>query len=247
MLGLGSSKKVANAIEEIRNWALVQVPAKIQKENLTEEQYLNDCRLVLNIMVIQTLIGAEFDKAGKDGRNKIKFNRPMPTQQQVAEIVEIMNQYISTVEDPFLEVTTVEDEDDMSIDGMIDSVEKIDKINKKKMVDAIFGYNGQQAIVKMLIDPIDIIRIDLMGKDLRKKCMINRTLIIGGITLFVAGAGAGAFYLINKNNKDDSNIDVEGSIDPDTMIDIDPDQVPDIDPDTMADIDPDQVPVVTMD
>ena len=237
-----SKTSVKNMIEEIRNWALKAVPEKISKEGLTEQKYFNDCRLVLNIMVIQALTGAEYDpaKVGKDGKYKVSFNGALPTTSEIAEIAEILDTYIANVEDNFLSLASVDIDDDMSIDdtpaaGRETTINPIEKINKKNLTNSIFGYDGQQAICKMLIDSADVIRIAALGEELRKKRNRNRMLIIGGITLLVAGAAGAGYYFYNKNHDDaDSSND----------IDVNPDVIPMDDPEVSID---DETPVVEID
>ena len=234
-----SKAEVKDMINEIKNWALKAVPEKIAKENLTEQKYFNDCRLVLNIMVIQALTGAEYDpsKVGKDGKYKVSFNGALPTTSEVAEIAEIIDAYIETVEDNFLSSVSTSP-DDMSINAIPDgspSIKLNNKVNKKNLTNIIFGYDGQQAICKMLIDSADVIRIAALGEELRKKRNRNRILIIGGITLLVAaGAGAG-YYFYNKNHNDNDAIDTDA--------DVNVDEIPD-DPDVRID---DETPIVEID
>ena len=107
-----SNKKMENQISEIRNWATQGIPALIaSKPGLDVKGYFQEGRLCLNLLLIETLIGAEITAdTGKNAKGdyKIKFNRRLPTATELAEISEIVAKFIKDVEKPFLDQFTTQ-------------------------------------------------------------------------------------------------------------------------------------------
>lgn len=246
---MSKNNKSQELLNEIRAFALEKIPAKISAgEIASETEYYRECRLPLNVMLTEFGAAVEFEQPkDANGRCKIKSTHSLPTNKQLAEACEIIDKYIIDTESDIIDsfVQLSKDEDDMAIpaagnlESVVDvNIESIDKINNKKMINYVFGYDGQPAICKMLLDSTDLVKIAAIGEDLRKKRNRDRALIIGGIVLAVAGLTGAGIYLYNKNHEsnDVPAVDVdEDVVDVDTDVDTNEDVV---------DIDVDEAPIV---
>lgn len=230
------SKFVQEQVKEIERLTTIVIPDIIKVESADQADNYNDARMQLNKVIIQACIGGEF-KQNKKGNNSIAFTKKLPSVKELAEIVNMMDVFMKTTELPYLkEMTTISDnEDDIEIPSEIEygpvgsGIIEIENINSKKLRNYIFGKDGNEAIMKYILNTSDIIQLVSIGKDLRKKRNRNMMLMIGGIALVVTGGVAFAVY---KNNKSKDGCDGIDDID-----------VGDVDVDDI-DADIDEAPVV---
>lgn len=237
------SKFVEGCIKDIKRMTKTEIPELINNVELGAAMY-EEYRMELNRAIIQACIGGEFTQNSK-GENKIKFNKSLPTTNELAEIISLMDVYVKTVEIPYLNsIDYVGDDDydeDMSIPNSLEiasagsGIINIDKVNNKKVTNYIFGKNGYDPIMKYMLNASDIMKIAAIGVDLRKKTNRNTMIIIGGISIAVA---AGIGYALYKYNSDKNDIDK-------SMNDVDLDDS-EIELDEV-DIDLDDAPVVSLD
>lgn len=239
------SKNIEKRIGEVRDMALMQIPAILGTNPVNPEDFRNK-RIDMNIAVIQILIGADFDRP-KDGKEwKVKFCHKLPSRAELAQIVQIMDVFAKTVEAPFMVAlansSSVKDGEDMGIPpkesdiiNAVSGLPRIEKINSKKMKSYIFGYDDHEAMAKLMLNAADCMEIAAMGEDLRKKTNRNRMFIVGGIALLITGGTVAAVCIRNKK-KDGDIIDMD-----DMDVDIDGDDSIDVG------IDDDDAPVVTID
>lgn len=226
-------------IEEI---ATKEIPELLRTSSNPDDYKM--LRLKLNMEVIQVLIGGTFiENKGKKGPTwKIKLNS-MPAEWEKSQVINIMDRFVREVEDPYMNKLRNPHEfaDDMEIPtptGFGQMINKIDRINAKKLRNHIFGYEGAEAISTIMLNAGDCMAISALGNDLRKKRQRNM-MVIGGVTLLVTGAViTGMVY--TRNHKDDEK--PSNDIDD---IDID-DSVVDMD-DLSTSIDEDDVPMVSID
>lgn len=247
---MSKKKIVRERINNISTIATKTIPAIVNAETVDCQAY-NDARLDLNNNLIQVLIGGDFVQAKKGQEEyNIKFCHALPNCQELAEILQIMDVFTKTVEIPFMEELTADDDaNDMDIPPKKinlsyafagSGISKIENITSKNLKNYIFGYDGKNALREIMLSSIDCIQIAAMGEDLRKKTNRNKMLIIGGIALVVTGGIATAMYVNKKRSDNDDVIDSEV----DDIMDIDEIGVDDV---TGVEIDSDDTPVVTID
>ena len=247
---MSRNNKSQELLNEIRSFALDKIPAMINAGEITSETaYYKECRLPLNVMMTEFGAAVEFEQAkDANGKCKIKSTHARPTNKQLAEGCEIIDRYIADTESAIIDsFVQLSEDDDMvipaagNLESVVDiNIESIDKINNKKMINYVFGYDGQPAICKMLLDSTDLIKIAAMGEDLRKKRNRDRALIIGGVVLAVAGLTGTGIYLYNKKHAENNvpALDVDEDI-----VDVDVDTDEDI-VDVDVDVDTDEAPIV---
>ena len=232
------SKYTQKRIEEITTLTTIDIPNAI-KNGIGLDEYFSKYRITLNLTLIQALIGCEFvAPKKKDGDYKVKCNHKLPDMDEISKIASIMNNYVTTVEEPFLKENafdTIDDEDDdISLPPVpVSSIPELEKINQKKINEYIFGDVG---LSRMVITGMDVIELAAVGRKIKKVKNRNMMLLIGGIALLLAGGGIAAACIANSK-KDNDDI-----VDPDN-IDIDPDNI-DIDPDNIGE---DDIPSVEFD
>lgn len=205
------------ALVEIRKFALEEIP-DILDEIETEQDYQARCRIPLNILIIEYCFGAECKKPKKDGgKCDMKYNHKRPSSEQVAELTKIVDEFVKEVEDPFLAGLVPED-DDMAIPSKDDyAVPTLEKVNKKKIRNYIFGYDGKSSMTRARIVAADIPAIALLGKDVRKNIKRNRMLLVGGIALVITAGVTTAFVVHNMKKKHNDGIDAEMAADLDEL------------------------------
>lgn len=230
------SNHVNNQISQIRAWATKGIPELIEKNpGMDDKEYFQKGRLCLNLLLIETLIGAEFTQSdGKNGKGdyKLKFNHRLPSKSDVADISAIMGEFIKNVENPFMEQFGAADED--SNMGIPTASLRLEKVNTKSMKDLIFGSG---CTTNRMINAIDCVQLAAVGEQLRKKTIRNRVLIVGGIALVITGGTAVGMnlYKKHKDKADDAGDDTP-------VVDIDADDMPEVNLDDSGDM-----PVVTID
>lgn len=216
------SRKVKQQITDIKETALTKIPGICKHDpDMSYHKYMSDCRIPLNMMVVGTLIGGEF-KLNKKDQLTIKFKAPLPNAEEIAEIIAIMNTYITSVENVYLtsaDAADVDDEDDMAIQ-VDQNVELNTSVNKRSFVELLSDKNP---IINELLTEMDLINIAAMGAAVRRKERIKKAIIIGGITILVAGATG---IIVAKTSKSRREADmIEDPVDDDLQIDISDDDL----------------------
>lgn len=235
-----NSKKVANQITEIKDWCTKGIPEIIAK-NPSVKEYFQQGRLCLNLLLIETMIGAEISvDTGKNAKGdyKVKFNRCLPTVAEMAEISNIMADFVKNVEGPFLSKFAAPsgNDDDMAIPPNDASTIRLERVNAKSLKDLIFN-GGNDAMTNRMLNAVDCIQLAGIGCELRKKTIRNRVLIAGGIALVVTGGiivGMNV-YKAHKEKCDGDDADAP-------VVDLDSGDMPELDMTDSAD-----APVVEID
>lgn len=222
------------------NTLVSHIAVSTQDPNLTEERYIKECRIPLNMTLIQTLLGAEIKEPKKAGKEcKISFRHLLPSTKQLGDIIEIVNKFISDVENPFLEslyaTDASSDDDDMAIPtraavgtASADAIPNKEKWNKKELKNYIFGYNGVPSIAAYKIGSLDCMRIAAAGEEAKKRDITKKVLIGTGITVAITAGVVTGVYIYNKkkDEKEMAEIDVEVNV---VDVDDEPDLIGDDD------------------
>lgn len=221
------SKTTENRIASIRTKALTVIPTLIKEGN---HSLIVEERKNLNILLIETVLGATIEPA-KKGNNtyKIHFMKSLPSISELAEICQIMDEYTRNHEVPYLATkkSAVGTDDIEVIDknaryvGSYRKLNKIDKINKKKIKEELFTHG----LINEALDSSAVMIIAAYGEEIRKKQIITTSIIIGGIAIAMVGGIATATYIHNKKKEDGCDDYDEDIIDIDiteTSIDIVP-------------------------
>ena len=214
-----SKKFVEQEIAIIKDLATVKIPAVVSNHDMAS---FNTMKLELNTHILQALTGGEITKT-KKGDRKIKFIHKLPTTSQVAEIAKICDNYAQAVESP---LTRVPEDDEMSIP--VQQVRKeiptmSDKIKNKELQTYILDPTG---VSTCTIVGTDCIIIASYGEAARKDANFKMALVIGGVTLVVAGCVAGGVVAYKK--KHDKLDEVEIDSNSFEEIGIDEDEIPEV-------------------
>lgn len=243
-----SKNNVTNRIAEIKRIALQELPAIMANEtDPLIEVKVHEARQVLNLTIIQTVLGAEIINGKKDDKIKLRFINKLPSVSQLSEITAIVSEYTDKYEAPFYAKNQVVSEADDTIDipeegqavaAVYPKLMDIDKISKKKVKEELF-VNGAAST---FLDANAVLLIASWGEQLRKKQNRNIALIAGGVTLLIT-AGVVTAVIIGRKK---SNCSCDGAGD---NIDDIIDGIDDVidDPETADTIDPDDAPVVELD
>lgn len=228
-----SSRYASERIKEIEELTRNTIPTAI-KGGIGVDQYLCQYRMTLNLTIIQAIFGIEFTPK-KDGKmTKVKFKHKLATASELATISRLLNEFISKYEKDFLYNSEYEcfadAEDDIDIPNRnIDiPLPTLDKVNNKNINEYIFGTSSKYGTSTSLITAMDIYDLAATAEKIKKVKNRNTVLLIGGITLVVAG-GAIATICIANNKKKEKEIDE--SIDDIDDINIDEINADDIDMD----------------
>lgn len=235
-------------IDGIRKMALVDIPAELNANGstLVVDQYRQK-RIALNMALIQVLIGGTFTKFSRKGTGwNVKFNGKIPNRYELAELMKILETFITTTERPIMDalVNAGASNDDMEIPPSNDitngsGLPKLEKLNSKKMKEYIFGGSGKDPLYSIMLSVSDCMEIAAAGEALRKKRNMNMMLMAGGIVLLLTGATVAAVCICKHNKKKEMELDELC----DDTIDMESDEYPTVD---MDDTD-DGCPVVKMD
>ena len=219
---------------------------KAFNDGIDIDEYGNQIRTVLNLTVIQAIFGAEFTKPKKDGKSsKVKFNHKLANTKELSKISQLLNTLVAMEIKYMQESMNIQDrdidDDDMDIPERVVTngyLPTLDKVNKKKINEYIFGKEGQdsKAISRLYISGMDVLELAATAEKIHKTKIRNTAIIVGGISLVIIG-GVATVSIINHKKKNSNDID-------DIDIDLD-----DIDTDVILadDSGVDDVPVVTLD
>lgn len=240
-----NANAVDEAITELKQYLLMTIPAELKESNISGAEYLGKYRRDINNKIFGICFGAAFVPSKDNNKLKMNLKYPLPTMTQVAQLAELIDSYIQTVEvGTFGETFGVVDDDktipSRSTNGL-HLVPDMDSVSKKKICADIVGWNGD-GLQTDVIDGTDVMYLAGLGEQLRKKENRKRTLIVlGGVVVGVAAAGTVVFLMNEKKKKghtcdgDNADIDVD---------DIDViDDVPSVDIDSSIS----DVPVVDID
>lgn len=191
-------------------------------DDLTFEDYADEIRTEINSMIISLMLGCKATEK-KNGEVKISFTSPLPSIADISEVSKMMQHYVNDVETPYILklADECEDDDDMDIDQSVAllsdmALNRISKVNNKNVQSIIPSLKG------VFLTASDVVELGALGKELRKHNNRNLMLIIGGITLAVAG-GCGIAYGIHKHNENNDCDDIIDCSDEIDGIDVDND------------------------
>lgn len=222
------NKKMEKQISDIREWATKGIPELIAANpNMDDKTYFQRGRLCLNLLLIETLIGAEITvDSGKNAKGdyKIKFNRRLPTATELATICGIVSKFIKNVEGPFTSKFT---DDPMGIPED-DSEIELEKINAKSMKDLVFG----SGLINRMINSVNCVQLASIGDQLRKKTIRDRVLIVGGIALVITGGTIVGINMYKKHKEKEAG---EANTDGAPDVDLESGDMPEINMDDEAD------------
>ena len=226
-----SRKYTQGRIALITQFAEVQIPAAIK--NGTDYAGLRE---QMNIAVIEALTGSEY-KQSKKGVAKFHFSKAMPHMEDVAQIAQIMDDYVSKVElSQAVANGAAEDDGDMSIPQVV-SISKIPpfqgKITNKTLNEYLLSPTG---VLNMVLDSAAVTQLAAFGDAARRDANI-KTGIAVGVGAAAGATAAGIGYAVYKHNKNTAVADT----DEDTLPEEDVPELPE------PDVSDDDAPVVTID
>lgn len=231
-------KFVKKELDTIKKLATQEIPTLVS-QGCTEEVY-NQKRAELNVHIIQMCVGGELVDTKKG--QKFRFNHMMPTMSQIAEAAEVINTFIATVENPYLDGLYVDgntDADDLEIpvsEIMVANVPKFAKVNNKAIREAVLGKAGAP-LYQLKLTGLDICTLAAAGEKARKKQNLTIALIVAGVAVTVTAVGVGG-YIYCKSKKDQKmEDDIADEIADETV------EVDDIDDDVIDDVEIDDVDV----
>ena len=202
------------------------------------EEYMVQ-RRELNLDIIMAMFGGNVT-TNKAGVPSIKFDtRKFINALEFASLNSLVLNYVNDIEKPFLNSLTELSSgksDDIGIPNSIfDSHEipDVEKINERQFSDLIFGKEGRNSILNVLIDSQDLVKLLSIGEKVMKSKNVKKTIIIVAGVAAVAAIGY-VGYKKYQQHKAEKEAPVE-DIDPDDYDDIDPDDYDDIDPDEIVD------------
>lgn len=178
-------------------------------------------RIQFNILILEATFGFNYERD-----SKIKFNKKLPTDAQVIEIVRLVNTVCTSIEN-------VSDPNDINNIPNDCNVPHLEKINYKNVTKYITGNQEGSGILSQAITAIDVLELVSIGKALRKKQIQNRMLLIGGIALLITVAGC-ATIMVMKSKSEKAVTDEVAE--PDAEVDVDDTDV-EISDEDMSDMD----------
>lgn len=210
-------------------------------------------RIALNLNIVQVLTGCDIREASKaDKGYKIKFRHRLPYTCEINEVVEIVDVFVRTVEEPFMKKLQAfmdqhDDADSIDIPGnqVIVPASRLitmDKINNKNLKNYILGQNGYDRLVDVAINAVDCTKIAAFGEAARTDADLKKSLIAAGVSIAALVAAATAFAVVKKKKEEAADATET------TTTDVDLDDTTDVDLDTIEDtVDTDDAPVVELD
>lgn len=249
------SKKFNEKLNNLKQTLTVAATAIGSNTQLTPQVYSDTHRREINKQLCELALGAEF-KSKKDGKWSVNLKGKQPDGHQLAEVCELLQDYIVRFEEPLLAA--------FISNGMMDEygnpivqtptpavaagmeippeqpvtpgvpaaapvaapqqpnmiagpcnrrVAFIDKVNKKKLNEAVIGNGLNTGYMTMFLQPSDIVIMADNGRQLRKKSRKTMMLIAGGIVIAVAAGVAIAMYVHSKKkNKADAAAELTASL-----------------------------------
>lgn len=192
------------------------IEKEIGRGGITFKDYMVH-RTALNILIVNAVTGSELTVNGSDA--KCKFNKRLPSFEQVGEIVNILDKYIDEVENPFLEsveeavlekrASENKDDEDMGIPDKSESSVNFNayhrsvpfvKKSTNKELKKLFSNN--RSFINGLMKPHDIYVLYDLGKRARSNANFKKGLIIGGVATIVACTAGVIFFKRRKGNEE---------------------------------------------
>ena len=201
-----------NRIDEIISLTTKDIPEAIN--NGIEFDKYCQCRMALNLTVIQAVFGVELNRPDEEKSPKIRFNHRVANAADIATIAKLMDDFVRNVENPYMEVAGGYD-DDMSIpnkEHFIPALPTLEKVNNKKIHDYIFGSDGGTAISKLMISGMDVVELSAVAHHVKKIKIRNTMILIGGIALVLIGGGMAVAGVYNSKKNDNVIIDDESPV-----------------------------------
>jgi len=193
--------------------------------NATLNQYKAE-RISLNLHIIQVLVGCTIVE--KNGSRKVKFNKPLPTKEQIANVAKVVQNFINTVECKIMKATG-EDEEDLAI-PVSAGIPDIEKCNNKKLAANILG-TDTVSISTLPINGVDCMQLAAFGEEARKKRNTKLAIIIAGCVVVAAVGTTVAVLTIKKKKEKDEEAELN-----ETFIDEEIDDVPEVSVDSFRGI-----------
>ena len=203
-----SKKKIQQKIDELQEIINDKIPQVLNNHDINAGGVLNSLEMAANTLVLELCLGADWNPK----KRKLSFHGHLPGPDQVAaitEVIDTLNKY-STV----------------SVDELglpVDSV--LGEKPKKKTINEAIG--AENSILGMAFRPSDITKLTAVGHRIRKGEILTTTLVIGGITLALVGAGV-AFVVYNNKKKNDQVGEDDIPEDDLNDIDLDDDEIGDV-------------------
>lgn len=222
------SKHVENKINEIVTLVNTLKAAGEDPKNVSKYEELRE---ELNMLLVLTLVGAEVTEkkfGKKKGQLKVRFNKPLPSMEEVAEIANVVQDLVMNTE-----VNVNEDAIVVPMKRDFDPDEF--KMKNKDLEDKILGNNGF-AFSDELLTADDIPRLAAIGMAARKRANIVKFAVVAG-AIVITVTTAAVIYNSKKNKKDEVPEETDTDSD-DGIIDMDEDiddvEVDDVDIDDVA-------------
>lgn len=206
-----------------------KIKNKVENENISHETYMS-MRRKLNLLMISAVCGAEV-KTNKEGVPRIVFQKKNKIKaSELALLMNSLETFINDVEKPFLvrsqEISSSTDGMDIP-DNIYNNIGKIElkKVNEKEFDKSIFGKDGKNAFLNVLIGNEDLEKLLIMGEYIMAKKNLKRIIIIAGVVVVVGAAAVVAKkkydeYKESKEDEIDDNSYPEEESDDDILDDM---------------------------
>lgn len=191
-------------------------------ENL--DHYMKD-RRELNMLIISELWGIKVKKVNNVPH--IKFRGKSITAQRFSELQTNLTNFIENVEKPlmgqFKELTHQAEEMEIPFSVYeIQTVPKLEKVTEKILDEIVFGHNGRESILNIMIDINDLVELMKLGEVIKMKKEMKKKIIIGTLVVVAVAGGGYAYYRYDKKKKEEALLEVEVDV-IDDMTDINDD------------------------
>lgn len=220
-----SKENMLGTLEELCTTTL---PAKIaamgQANQLNRANYMSTVRYALNNVLIEIALGCSIEI--KDGKTKIKFNKPIPSVMDLSKAASSLNKYMTDFENPLLERFKAAEQ---AANGGAGDMNVVPEVNAKKRILIVEKNDNkhlknlltQQGIMGVdIIDTADFLELAAIGNQARMKANITKAIIIGSAVLLVTGATV-AGVMIYKHKKEQEELEEAMEDDIDISVEID--------------------------
>lgn len=211
---MGIFQKDETTAVDIAVSEMQKISYRIENENVDHDLYMS-MRRKLNLLIISAVCGAEV-KTNKEGVPSIIFQKKNRIKaSELALLMNSLESFIIDVEEPFLvrsqEISSATS-DGMDIpDNIYNNSAKLElkKVNEKEFDKAIFGKDGKNAFLNVLINNQDILNLLVMGEYIMSKKNLKRIIIVAGVVVVVGAAAVVAKkkYDEYKESKENDEID----------------------------------------